>query len=454
MYSSTCRPEKGFYSILLIALALPSFATAGGLTLGDQSASASGTSNAGAAANPADATTVYFNPAGMSRLSGTNVSAGILLMEIDARGRDSVTRATKADGNPVSGDGGGDHVGTVAVPNAYLTHEINDRVDVGVGLFVPYGLGLDYKNGFAGRYITDRVDLVSVGLSPSIAINNGNGFSIGIGINVLYASAEQSNPADFSGVETQFSLPTGTIADGEVLLKGDDVALEYTLGVMFDLAPGTTLGFSGRTGTEFNLKGRSTLRNAPQLVGGSLVQSDVTESTQVSIRVPESLAIDIAHQLNPDWQLLAGATWAKWSRAAALSVVSREKNPVAFPAPKDATGDAQSWNDTWQWRVGAIWQATPQWALKAGYLFDESPVTVETRSPATPFDDYHQVSVGAQFQSFSGDWTLDMFVARVIYDGDISIDYKATAAAQGQTRFQSEYDITPWNMGLQLSRRF
>ncbi|MDO6824801.1 OmpP1/FadL family transporter [Marinobacter sp. 1_MG-2023] len=454
MYSPTYGFRKEIYSLLLALFAAPSLSWAGGLTLADQSAGASGTSNAGAAANPQDATTVYFNPAGMSRLSGTNVSAGLLLMDIDALGRDDATRATRADGRPVPGDGGGDHVGTIVVPNAYVTHEVNDWVDIGMGLFVPYGLGLDYEDGFAGRYLVDRIDLVSVGLSPSIAFNDGNGFSIGFGVNVLYASAEQENSVDYSGLEARFGLPAGTLEDGKVSLEGDDVALEFTFGMMFDLTPDTTLGFSGRTGTEFELQGKGTLSNAPQLSASGLVQTDVTERVQVPIQVPESLSIDIAHQLNPDWQLLAGATWAKWSRAAALSVVSRESTPVAFPAADDVTEEPQSWKDTWQWRLGAIWQATPRWALKAGYLFDESPVTLATRSPATPFEDYHQVSVGAQFQNPGNGWTVDMFVARVFYEGDISIDYKATDPAQGQTGFQSEYDIIPWNLGLQLSQSF
>jgi len=454
MYSSRSGFVKRFRAVLALAVFTPLTAFAGGLSNSDQSVSASGVSNAGSVANPENASTIFFNPAGMSRLSGTNISLGAIVFEIDAVGRDSQTSATRANGDPVVGDGGGDHVETFAVPNAYLTHEVNDWLDVGLGVYVPYGLGFDYGDAFAGRFLGDEIELVSYGVSPSFSVNSGEGLSLGGSINVLYADAEQRNPVDFSGVEAQFSLPGGTFNDGQAKLVGDDIALEFTVGMLWQATPETSLGLSARTGTEFNLKGTGTITNFPTLSASGLTQTTVTERIEVPITIPQSLSVGLAHQWNDALKLLAGATWAKWSDASALTVVSREKTPVAFPAEQPSEEQVQSWKDTWQWRVGAVWQVAPTWSLKAGYLFDESPVTIKTRSPLTPFDDYHQVSLGAQIRDLAGDWTVDMFVARVFYEGDISIDYTATDPAQGQTSFKSEYDVVPWTAGLQFSREF
>lgn len=454
MYSSRPGFVKEFRSALLLFAMSPCVTFAAGLSNSDQSASTSAVSNAGSVANPENASTIFFNPAGMSRLSGTNLSLGAILFEIDAVGGDSETSATRANGDPVVGDGGGDHVDTFAVPNAYLTHEVNDWLDVGLGVYVPYGLGFDYGEAFAGRFIGDEIELVSYGVSPSFSVNSGEGFSLGGSINVLYADAEQRSPVDFSGIESRFSLPPGTFNDGHATLVGDDVALEFTVGALWQATPETSLGFSARTGTEFNLKGTGTITNFPTLSASGLSQTTVTEQIEVPITIPQSLSVGVAHQWNDALKLLAGATWAKWSDASALTVVSREPSPVAFPAEQPPEDQVQNWKDTWQWRVGAIWQATSTWSFKAGYLFDESPVTLETRSPLTPFDDYHQLSLGAQIRDLAGDWTVDMSVARVFYEGDISIDYAATDPAQGQTSFKSEYDVVPWTVGLQLSKEF
>lgn len=268
MYSSTWRYGKEFFSSLALLVALPVTGVAGGLTLNDQSASASGVSNAGSVANPEDASTVFFNPAGMSQLSGTSVSFGSILFEIDATGRDSRTSATRANGDQVAGDGGGDHVDTFMVPNGYIAHEVNDWLDVGIGVFVPYGLGLDYDSSFAGRFIGDQIDLVSYGLNPSFAVNSGNGLSLGAGISLLYADAEQKNPVDFSGLEARFALPRGTLRDGQAHLEGDDLALEFTFGMLWQATPQTALGLSARTGTEFNLEGTGTVSNFPGMSAG------------------------------------------------------------------------------------------------------------------------------------------------------------------------------------------
>lgn len=448
--------KKNFYFFTLFSahLIIPFPSMAGGLSLNDQSASASGVSNAGMVASPSDASTVYFNPAGMSRFSGTNISFGNILLEIDARGRDSQTKATRADGQPVSGSGGGDHVKPALVPNAYITHEVNNWLDIGVGMFVPYGLGFDYDNNFAGRFIGDEVELVSVGLSPSIAINDGNGFSMAGGVNILYADAEQKSAVDFSGVELQFGLPPGSLEDGEARINGDDVALEFTFGILWQASSQTALGFSARSGTEFNLKGDGTIDGFPRASGGSLAQVTVSEPIVVPIKIPMSLSFGISHGLSEKLELRAGATWAKWSEASALTVLSRADIPVAFPAAAPPSDQVRYWKDTWQWRIGAIWQYSPTMALKSGYAFDEAPATTETRSPVTPFDDSHQISVGAQFKDIMGEWVVDLFVSRVIYEGDISIDYSPTDPAQGQTSFESEYDVVPWSAGFQLSRRF
>ena len=209
MYSSRSGFVKRFRAVLALAVLtplIPLTAFAGGLSNSDQSASVSAVSTARSVANPENASTIFFNPAGMSQLSGTNISLGAIVFEIDAVGRDSQTSATRANGDPVVGDCGGDHVKTFAVPNAYLTHEVNDWLDVGLGVYVPYGLGFDYGDAFAGRYIGDEIELVSYGVNPSFSVNSGEGFSLGGSINVLYADAEQRNPVDFSGIESRFSL--------------------------------------------------------------------------------------------------------------------------------------------------------------------------------------------------------------------------------------------------------
>src|SRR5258706_5015962 len=81
----------------------------------EQSASGLGNSYAGAAAAAEDASTIYYNPAGMSLLpGGMQISAGVALINLSAKFSDSasVASGTGIPGvpnaqRPLGGNGGG-----------------------------------------------------------------------------------------------------------------------------------------------------------------------------------------------------------------------------------------------------------------------------------------------------------------------------------------------------------
>ncbi|HDZ37818.1 MAG TPA: aromatic hydrocarbon degradation protein, partial [Marinobacter sp.] len=114
----------------LAAVAAPASVLAGGFSLNEQSASAMGVANAGAAANPENATTVFFNPAGMGQLNGTNISFGAAVLDIDAEAKGGSITSSNQIGQPVSGSRGGDIADPAFLPNAYLTHEISHSIDI------------------------------------------------------------------------------------------------------------------------------------------------------------------------------------------------------------------------------------------------------------------------------------------------------------------------------------
>ena len=141
MHKNTNVLVKAIRLATLAAVAAPATVMAGGFSLNEQSASQMGVANAGAAANPENATTVFFNPAGMSQLSGTNISFGAAVLDIDAEAKSASAR--NFFGEDVPGSKGGDIADLAVLPNFYLTHEVNDSIDVGFGIHAPYGLAAD-----------------------------------------------------------------------------------------------------------------------------------------------------------------------------------------------------------------------------------------------------------------------------------------------------------------------
>ncbi len=137
-----------FQLAMLAAVAAPASVLAGGFSLNEKSASAMGVANAGSAANPENATTVFFNPAGMSQLKGTNISFGAAVVDINAEAKRGSTSATNTLGGPVQGTTGGNIADPAILPNFFMTHEVNESIDVGFGIHAPYGLAADYDDDF------------------------------------------------------------------------------------------------------------------------------------------------------------------------------------------------------------------------------------------------------------------------------------------------------------------
>ena len=228
----------------LAATVAPATVFAGGFSLNEQSASAMGTANAGAAANPENATTVLFNPAGMSQLSGTNISFGAAVLDIDAEAKPETISATRRNPSvPVQpATAGGDIADPAVLPNVYLTHQVSDAIDVGFGIHAPYGLAADYDDGFAGRFFADKTELTAIAFTPSVSVNNGNGLSMGVGLNVIYAEGRLTRYQDLSAVagnaalalEEPFWLPANDEKRVVTLLyrfqgaPADKVEMEYS----------------------------------------------------------------------------------------------------------------------------------------------------------------------------------------------------------------------------------
>ncbi|MEH6561428.1 MAG: outer membrane protein transport protein, partial [Marinobacter sp.] len=358
----------------LAAVAAPASVFAGGFSLNEQSASAMGVANAGAAANPENATTVLFNPAGMSQLKGTNISFGAAVLDIDAKAKRA--SATDTLGSPVMGSTGGDIADPAILPNIYVTHEVNDSIDVGFGIHAPYGLAADYDNDFKGRFFADKTELTVISFTPSVAVNNGKGLSMGVGVNIMRAEGRLSKYQDIRGALAQQVGPAqaGPLADAYEAqfgapyadIEGDDIAVTFRVGFLYEMSDRTQFGLTAQTGTEFDLKGDIEISSFPVPSAQSpigLAPETLTEDVRVPLAIPESITAGARHRLTDSVTLLAGATYSRWSRFEELDIYSRENGgEVSSMVGDPITHVTEKWKNTWQFNVGSIWQVTPEWA--------------------------------------------------------------------------------------------
>jgi len=218
---------------------------------------------------------------------------------------------------------------------------------------------------------------------------------------------------------------------------------------------------TAQTGTELNLKGDMEVMGVP-VPGMPGVTTTLNEKVEVPLAIPESITVGARHKLTDDVTLLAGATYSRWSRFEELDIISRDPNGEIAGVPGAVISHTtEKWGNTWQFNVGGIWQATPAWAFKAGYAYDESPVGeyVTARIPST---DRHWLTLGTQWKDVNSGWTVDAAVGTLIFDGNAKVDevfYQHENPTQqdpnfGASNYQAEYDLSAWSAAIEFSKAF
>ena len=133
-----------------LALSAASPALAGGFKLSEYSVRDLGMGHAGYAALADDPSTIWSNPAGLARLDGTQIQLGAHAII----GQGDFTNQGSVDvlGRPLGGTEENDLFNDAVIPNFYLSHRLNDRIVLGLGVTAPFGLATEYNQDSVTRF--------------------------------------------------------------------------------------------------------------------------------------------------------------------------------------------------------------------------------------------------------------------------------------------------------------
>ncbi len=379
-------------------------ASASGFALIEQSVSGLGNAYAGGAAIAEDASTVFFNPAGMTRLPGTQCIAGANLIAPSARFRNegSTHVLQQVTGAPLAGNNGGDGGETAVTPNLYLTRRINDRLTLGLGISAPFGLATDYNDTWVGRYYALRSELKTVNLNPSIAYRLNEHLSIGAGLSAEYIKAKLSNAIDFGTLDAVgFFAPLGLtrgqlrlvpqMADGFASMEGDDWSAGFNLGLLYEKDKDTRVGVSYRSRIKHTLTGTVDFSNVP----AGLAATPLFKNGGISadITLPDVLSVSMAHRITPAWTVMGDVTWTHWSLFNELRV--RFDNPYQ---PDSVT--TTDWRDSFRYSAGVAYAPGNNWTWRLGIAYDQTPVrNAQTRTPRIPDGDRIWTALGLGYKA-------------------------------------------------------
>jgi long-chain fatty acid transport protein len=394
--------------MLSSVLSLGSFSTAyaSGFALIEVNASGQGNAYAGASAHTNNASTIFFNPAGMMNLQGEQLSFATHAIDPSAdfdNDGSALPAVLGPLGGPLTGDDddGGE---TAFVANFYWVKPINDDMSFGIGVNTPFGLKTEYDDDWVGRYHGILSDLKTLNFNPSLGYRVNDNLSIGGGLNVMLAKVHLTNAIDFgsfclaaAGAGT--CVPGGATpqdADGKADLEGDnydDLGVGFNVGLTYMISKQTTIGVAYRSEVDINVEGDADFRlpDNPTVQGVvGMTPLFVDTDLKADVTLPASFSVSLAHQVNK-FTWLTDITWTGWSSFDELRI--EYDNPAQ---PDSVT--TEDWDDTMRYSVGLDYQYSDTLILRTGLAFDETPVpNAEKRTPRLPGNDRTWVSLGLTY---------------------------------------------------------
>jgi long-chain fatty acid transport protein len=381
----------------MLALA-PAPAHAAGFALFEQGARGLGFAGA-YTAQASDPSAIFHNPAGLAFQRGTQLYVGGTLVRPTSEFRGAA---------PFPGAGVTEEsdAGIAVPPAGYFSHSLNDRVAVGVGVNVPFGLTSSWENpeSYSGRFISSRAELRGFSINPTVAVRAGDRVALGGGLDLRLSSVRLRRRV---GAVNPFTQRVFDAA--EVNLESDTATgVGFNLGLLARVTDGLSLGASYRHKVAIDYEGAADFLLLPSgnaQLDIRLRQVLPSGAVPVTTRIefPAFASVGAAYRWTR-WTVEADVNWYGWS--------SFDRLPLTFEGLPDLSEEIlEEYDDSFQYRLGLERLLGERWAVRAGYFFDESPSPPESVSPLLPDADRHGIALGLGWKSGSvtvdaGSWII------------------------------------------------
>ena len=421
---------------------------AAGFALIEQGVKGLGNAYAGGAASADDASTVFYNPAGMTHLTGRQFLAGGHIIMPSAKF--SNQNSTTATGAALTGGDGGDGGVTGVVPNFYYVQELTGGYRFGLGINVPFGLSTEYDSNWKGRYQTIKSEIQTININPAVAFKLGNALSLGFGANLQYIDAQLTSAVDFStaclGIlapatcaAAGLATPQNPNTDGLSDNTANTSSWGYNLGLMYEFSPDTRAGLAYRSKISHKLKGNGDFTvpagGATAVFGPTFADSGIT----VYATLPEMISASVFHRIDPQWAVMGDVMQTRWSRVPELR--------IHFDNPLKSDGvETLNWENTWRYSVGLTHYYSERWTWRTGIAYDQTPIpNAESRTARLPDNNRRWLSFGGSYAG-SKDMTVD-FGYTHIFISDAPINRTGALRDHLVGTFKNQVDILSAQVG-------
>jgi long-chain fatty acid transport protein len=322
---------------------------------------------------PRDASTIFYNPAGLSRLTGMQAYGSINFLMINTKYVSSPVESFEAESKPA-----------VYTPfNLYIGGPIkkDSKFGVGLGIYTPFGSGMTWDDDWVGRYVIQSIAMQAIFIQPTVSYQINDLVSVGAGF--IYAFGKIA-------VKRAVPLQDQNNEGGHAEIDGKSSGVGFNLGVHFKPSEKLQFGINYRSAVEMDVKGGQ----AKFLVPSSLASSFPTSEVTSTLPLPQVLSFGVGFKPFDDITIQAEANFTGWKTFDTLRFDFEENTPLLQDSKSP-----RNYNNTWAIRLGGLWQASDRLQVMLGGAFDPTPVANGFVSPDLPDGDRWLVSGGLTYKA-------------------------------------------------------
>lgn len=342
-------------------------ASANAFNINEHDAAVTGRGGATAASNTTPSSIVY-NPGGLAVAAGTSFVIGSALYLADGSYEPNGGDKTSTDSRPS------------VVPSFYLSSRVHDMVAVGIGLHLPFGLAVSWPDAHPQQQVIQDQSLRTYFITPAVGINLDKqvpGLSIGGGIDIVPATVQLERAVLFGD------------AEGTAVLGGKATGIGARAGVMYRRDGGLRLGVMWRSQVKLDFEGTGDFDIADPYRAQLPPDGDIS----TSIKLPQSVWGGVGYAASDRLELEYNAVWINWNKF--------EELRISLPGGVD-TVQPQDYKNTVSHRLGLEYKFDTA-ALRAGFVYDPTPIPSTTLSAQLPDIDRKNITLGGS-KKFNDSW--------------------------------------------------
>ncbi|MCC2666250.1 MAG: ompP1 [Gammaproteobacteria bacterium] len=383
-------------SLLVVTIGITSDVLAGSFQLWSQDGGSIGNYHAGRAAIAEDASTNFYNPAGLIKIHNQQLLLGWTPMTTDVRFRGTVATNTLGTGpQPVTAQGGTFHF----LPNMHYAAPLADDLVFGLSVMTPFAAETNYGLNTNARYAAALSSIYVVDAAPSLGFAYNNKISVGFGMDIEKAYGEFS----FMTASTNPASATWNKNTGSSYGYG------YHAGVLYQPSEQTRVGFNYLSQVIHHLHGGSSRFSGPLAHNGAGGLQYVNNLT-INMALPPTTTLSVFHAINPIWDVMGTVIYTQWNLLNQITVQNMtgisggaSNNGITMIIP-------EHYRNTWNYSLGANYHVNEEWFIRTGIGYDQTPTNNQYRSLQFPDNNQMAIGLGAHFQATKTigvdlDWT-------------------------------------------------